>query len=51
MFEGPIERLYFKSFEDNTWGKRVAAPDRDGEPFSTVAFFGLVRSGAAAVRR
>jgi len=38
-----VERLYFRPLESG-WGdnSRLGA---DGEPFSTVAFFGLIRSG------
>jgi hypothetical protein len=40
-----VERLYFRAY-DSGWGNdsRVG---RDGEPFGTVAFFGLLRSDVA----
>jgi hypothetical protein len=44
-----IERLYFKPFEEDGWSKPVAGPSGDDERGSSVAFFGLVRSGDALV--
>ncbi|HLL55252.1 MAG TPA: hypothetical protein VK447_16970 [Myxococcaceae bacterium] len=42
-----IERLYFKPFGKDDARKDAEAPNAEKEPFSTVAFFGLVRSGDA----
>jgi hypothetical protein len=41
-----IERLFFKPLDDG-WGKVRAEELDDGEPPSTVAFFGLARSGGS----
>jgi hypothetical protein len=42
-----VKRIYYKSFEQGLgdYSAHANAPRDDGEPFSTVAFFGLVRRG------
>ena len=49
VLRNELKRLYFKPFENKAMGKKAMEPHADGEPGSTVAFFGLIRSGDALI--